>query len=248
MRIRISEKQVLDAIASVLMENRKVLKVGNPAPSAPPASDMGMAPPAGGQMGMDPNMGGAPMDMDPNMGGDPMGGDPNAMGEDPSMDGGNQFDTNFDAGVEADEETDPKHYIQQLTGKLSQSVNSFNSEQGPDAGLCKYVASMIIAATCKNLDEKAKKELIEKINSAASDEEQDMGGEEDMDMGDGGGEEMPMDDPNMGQPQDQAPMNERLITKKQLAELAFGVQDRQDNLRNVEKPLTKKSIFNGKTV
>ena len=69
MRIRISEKQVLDAIASVLMENRKVLKVGNPAPSAPPASDMGMAPPAGGQMGMDPNMGGAPMDMDPNMGG-----------------------------------------------------------------------------------------------------------------------------------------------------------------------------------
>lgn len=241
MRIRISEKQVLDAIASVLMENRKVLKVGNAAPSTPPASDMGMEPPAGGQMGMDPNMGGAPMDMDPNMGGDPMGGDPNAM------DGGNQFDTNFDAGVEADEETDPKHYIQQLTGKLSQSVNSFNSEQGPDAGLCKYVASMIIAATCKNLDEKAKKELIEKINSAASDEEQDMGDEDDLDM-DGGDEEMPMDDSNMGQPQDQAPMNEQIITKKQLAELAFGTQDRQDSLRAVEKPLTKKSIFNGKTI
>ena len=246
MKIRISEKQVLDAITSVLMENRKVLKVGNSAPSTPPASDMGMMPPAGdpNAMGMDPNMGGDPnaMGMDPNMGGDPnaMGGDPNAMG------GESQFDTNFDAGVEADEETDPKHYIQQLTGKLSQSINSFNTEQGPDAGLCKYVASMIIAATCKNLDEKAKKELIEKINTAASSDEDDMGGEEDMDMGDGG-EEMPMDDPNMGQ-QQQMPMNEMILTRKQLQELAFGVQDRQDNLKGEGKPLTKKSIFNGKIV
>ena len=252
MKIRISEKQVLDAITSVLMENRKVLKIGNSAPSTPPAPDMSM-PPAGGQMGMDPNMGGAPMDGAPMDGMDPnMGGDTNAMGGDPNMGDDSQFDTNFDAGVEADEETDPKHYIQQLTGKLSQSINSFNSEQGPDAGLCKYVASMIIAATCKNLDEKAKKELIEKINTAASDESEEEGGDENMDMDNGGedmdmgGGEMPMDDPNMQQ--QQMPMNEMVLTRRQLKELAYGVQDRQDNMSNERKPFTKKTIFQGKTV
>ena len=238
---KLSEKQVLDAITSVLMENRKVLKIGNgQAPSVPPASDMGMSQmPAEDPMAAMDQMGGL------DDGAPDMAAVPNAQ-----MDGGeadNQFDTNFDAGVEADEETDPKHYIQQLTGKLSQSINSFNSEQGPDAGLCKYVASMVIAATCKNLDEKAKKELIEKINTAASDEEQDMGGEEDMDADMGNGEEeMPMDDPNMGQPNDQEQVNERFITKKQLAELAFGVQDRQDNLQNKTNEKTK-SIFGGKT-
>lgn len=239
MKLNLSEKQVMDAIMSVLLENRKVLKIGNPAPSTPPAPDMGM--PAqdptmmAGAMGPsgDPDPAGVPMD--PNA----IGGDPSAMGDDPN--GGNQFDTNFDAGVEADEETDPQHYIQQLTGKLSQSINSYNSEQGPDAGLCKYVASMIITATCKNLDEKAKKELIEKINTAASDEE-DTGGE-DMDMGDGGDMQP---DPNMEQdPNAQMPMNEHIITKKELAELAFGVQDRQENLPNKTKP-SQNSIFSGK--
>lgn len=244
MKLNLSEKQVMDAITSVLLENRKVLKIGNPAPSAPPAPDMGMPAqdPAmmAGPTGAMGGPGDAGVQMDPNaMGGDPMGGDPSAMGGDPN--GENQFDTNFDAGVEADEETDPQHYIQQLTGKLSQSINSYNSEQGPDAGLCKYVASMIITATCKNLDEKAKKELIEKINTAASDEE-DTGGE-DMDMGDGGDMQP---DPNMEQdPNAQMPMKEHIITKKELAELAFGVQDRQENLPNKVKP-DQKSIFSGK--
>lgn len=230
---KLSEKQVLDAITSVLMENRKVLKIGNgQAPSVPPASDMGtsQAPMEDPMAAMD-QMGGLD-------GGAPdMAADPNAQ-----MDGGetdNQFDTNFDAGVEADEETDPQHYIQQLTGKLSQSINSFNSEQGPDAGLCKYVASMIIAATCKNLDEKAKKELIEKINTAASDEETPEEAPEEP-MGDGG-EEMEQ------QPEQQEPMMERFFTKKDLvSELGLGVQDRQDNLQNKTNEKTK-SIFGGKT-
>ena len=229
MRLNLSEKQVMDAITSVLMENRKVLKIGNQAPSTPPAPDMGM--PAmqdpstmgdpTGQMGA----AGDPGAMDPSTG-------PNAMGGDEGME--NQFDSDFDAGVEADEETDPQHYIQQLTGKLSQSLNSFNSEQGPDAGLCKYVANMIIAATCKNLDEKDKKELIEKINTAASDEEEmpDEGGEGDMGEQPEGGEEM-----------EQQPMMERRMTKRELQELAMGVQDRQENLPN-KSP--KRNIFSGK--
>ena len=71
-------------------------------------------------MGGDPNGAMPPMD-DPNM----MGGDPSMMGGD--MGNGSEFDTNFDAGVDADEDTDPKKYIQQLTGKLSQSLRKYNS-------------------------------------------------------------------------------------------------------------------------
>lgn len=247
--MRISEKQVMDAITSVLMENRKVLRIGSSTPSSQPAPDMGMPPMQdpnmmAGQMG--PAGGpGDPGALDPNMGMD-MGGDM------PSMDGAgqddgaeNQFDSNFDAGVDADEETDPKHYIQQLTGKLSQSLNSFNSEQGPDAGLCKYVASMIISAACKNLDDKAKKELIEKINSAASDDETDDEGTEDMGGEDMGGEEEMPQEPNMEQ---QPPMNESVLTKRQLTELVCGTEDqkRQDNLQPAKPKKNKPNIFSGK--
>ena len=43
-----------------------------------------------------------------------------------NMGDNNEFDTNFDPGVEADEEQDPKKFIQQLTGKLSQSLRKYN--------------------------------------------------------------------------------------------------------------------------
>lgn len=232
-RIAISEGQLVELITSVLNENRKVLKVGGSQQQAPSAPSMDMAP----MPPMDPNGGAAPMD--PNMGMPPA--DPN--GGMPPMDsnGGaeqNPFDSNFDAGVEADEETDPKHYIQQLTGKLSQSLNSFNDENGPDAGLSKYVASMIISAACKNLDEKAKKELIEKINSADSGEDSEMDAPED-EMG--SEEEMP---PMDSAPQQ--PIQESIITRKQLEELAFGTtKKRKGTTQKIEKG--QKSIFGGKS-
>lgn len=206
----ITEKQILSEIEKVLREHRKVIKLPNtaPQPEPMPAAQPPMQPDIQ-QGAMSPMGGGTDPGMDPNMDGMP------------TDDGTSQFDTNFDAGVEADEDSDPKRYIQQLTGKLSQSINSFNSEQGPDAGLCKYVASMIIAATCKNLDEKQKKELIEKINSAQND---NMEGNDTEDMG---GEEMPMDDMSGGDmtQQEPMPMNERFITKKELMELTSGIYD-----------------------
>lgn len=196
-KIVIAEDKILSEIQKVLNENRKVIKIPNqnpqpaPMPQAPmPASPM-------------PQDGQQPMDM-----AEP---EANPMGGDMPMDNGgeqSEFDTNFDAGVEADEDSDPKRYIQQLTGKLSQSINSFNSEQS-DPGLSKYVASMIIAATCKNLDDKQKKELIEKINGAQSDESSDDMGEEDIENPE---EEMPMDDG--GAEQNPLPMNERVILKR----------------------------------
>lgn len=199
-KIVISENEILSEIQKVINENRKVIKLPNqnPQPAPMPDAPMPAAPmPQGGEQGMSTMT----------QGGDP-GADPMA-GQMPMDDGGeSQFDTNFDAGVEADEDSDPKRYIQQLTGKLSQSINSYNSEQA-DAGLNKYVASMIIAATCKNLDDKQKKELIEKINGAQSDESSDDMGEEDIENPE---EEMPMDDG--GVEQNPLPMNERVILKR----------------------------------
>lgn len=223
----ITEEMLKNAVLEVLKENRKVLRVGGSQPSP----SMSQTP----QQNMQQNpMGGMPMDgtgqIDDTMNAPMDAPMDNGMGNEAEQ---NQFDTNFDAGVEADEETDPKHYIQQLTGKLSQSLNSYNDENGPDAGLSKYVASMIIAAACKNLDEKAKKELIEKINTASSD---DMGDSEGGDM-----EEMPDD---MGQ--EEQPMMESIITKKQLQELAFETtKKRKETTRKTETG--KKSIFGGKS-
>lgn len=125
----------------------------------------------GGMGGMGvPDMMGAPMGGDPMagdpMGGDPMGGDPNAQGGDPNMMGNDMG--GFDAGVDADPESDPKKYLQQLAGKLSQELNKYTSEQGPDADLSKYIIGMVDAQAVKSLTDSDKKEVIDKIQKGDS--------------------------------------------------------------------------------
>lgn len=92
----------------------------------------------------------------------------------------NKYDSNFDAGVEADEDTDPKKYIQQLTGKLSTTLNSFNNEND-DEGLNKYVAKMIVKQATKHLDKAAKKDIIKAINLSGEDKRKDEEPEEEID-------------------------------------------------------------------
>lgn len=121
-----------------------------------------MTPPMGDPM-MDggPNGDMLPMD-DQMMGGDSDGMD---MGNDDSA-----FDTNFDAGVDADENTDPKKFIQQLTGKLSQSLRKYNNDlPKPDEELSKYVAGMILKQTTDGLTDSDKKDIIDKVNGNGSD-------------------------------------------------------------------------------
>lgn len=135
-----------------------------------------------------PNGGMPPMD-DPMMGGDSDGMD---MGNDDSA-----FDTNFDAGVDADENTDPKKFIQQLTGKLSQSLRKYNNDlPKPDEELSKYVAGMILKQTTDGLTDSDKKDIIDKVNGNGSDNDSgdDMPPMEDqsMNMQDDMGEENPM--------------------------------------------------------
>lgn len=115
----------------------------------------------------DPNMmsGGIPPMDDPNDGIPPMN-SPNMMGNN------SEFDTNFDAQVDADENTDPKKYIQQLTGKLSQSLRKYNSGlPQPDEELSKYVAGMILKQSTEGLTDGDKKEIIDKVNDNESDNE-----------------------------------------------------------------------------
>lgn len=156
----------------------------------------------------DDMMGGGEMSMD-NMGGEM------PMADEQIPNGGSEFDTNFDAGVEADEDADPEKYLQQLTGKLSTELNKFNSENGDNSGLNKYVAKMIVKAATKNMDDSEKKEIIKAINTSQNPEpadesepEQtdDMGGE----MSDMQGDEMQ----NM-----ETPMQEKFISKKKLMEM-----------------------------
>ena len=132
--------------------------------------------------------------------GEDMGGQPVMDGGMPPMDGEipNQFDTNFDPGVEADEEQDPKRFIQQLTGKLSQSLHQYNqSLPQPDADLGKYVAGMIIKQATEGLSQEDRSEILDKVNSDEPTEEPQGGEmpqqEMPMDNGDAGGIP-PMDD------------------------------------------------------
>ena len=147
------------------------------------------------------------------------------------------FDTNFDAGVEADEETDPKRYIQQLTGKLSQSLSSYNNENGePDTELGKYVLGMLVKQGVKGMDEKDKKEIIKKINTDDSEEmDDDM-----MDTSDGN--EIPDENPEP-MTDEMPPMQTESkiikVTKKQIFE-SFGLPMSNEGEPHVEKgPDTK---------
>lgn len=98
----------------------------------------------------------------------PVGNDMPPMDDmgDEQQGGEQQFDTNFDAGVEADENNDPKRYIQQLAGKLSQSLRKYNEGlPNPDTDLNKYVAGMTNDAAVEGLNPDDVEEIISKIKS-----------------------------------------------------------------------------------
>ena len=192
-----------------------MLKTGNGQPQ-----DGGMEmPPVDSQMGepmpQDDGMMGGGMPQDGMPMGDGQGGDMGNINA-PQDNGGSDFDTNFDAGVQKKKKKKKKKYIQQLTGKLSTTLNSYNSENGDDEGLNKYVAKMIVKASTKNMDDAAKKDIIKAINTSQNPEPDDDDSEQD--MGDGMEETPDMQGQDM-QGMEQ-PLQERVMTKKQLKEMA----------------------------
>jgi hypothetical protein len=90
-------------------------------------------------------------------------------GEKPSSSSEKPFDDEpFDAGVEADEESDPKKFIEQLTGKLGQSLRKYNEEQGqPDFELEKFAINSLLSAThISEMDAEDQKDIISKVKKA----------------------------------------------------------------------------------
>lgn len=101
------------------------------------------------------------------------GGFDEPMGDDSSDD--KPFDDEpFDAGVEADEETDPKKFIEQLTGKLGQSLRKYTDEQGePDFALEKFAINSLLSAThTSEMDSEDQKDIIEKVRTAGEGNEE----------------------------------------------------------------------------
>jgi hypothetical protein len=77
-------------------------------------------------------------------------------------------DTPFDAGVDADEDEDPKKFLQQLAGKIQTSLRKYTNKEGqPDFELEKYIINSIISAThTSKMPDDDKKDIIKKINDA----------------------------------------------------------------------------------
>ncbi len=85
-------------------------------------------------------------------------------------------DEPFDAGVDADEENDPKKFIQQLTGKLGQSLRNYTNKVGLDLELEKFAINSLISAThTSEMDEEDQEDIIDKVkNSGHKDEESEL--------------------------------------------------------------------------
>ena len=186
-------------------------------------------------------------DMMPN---DNIGGGFDQQGEEamPPMDD-NEFDTNFDPGVEADEEQDPKKFIQQLTGKLSQSLRKYNENNGqPDTDLNKYVAGMITKQAMEGLSQDDADEIIDKIKA-----------DEDFSIEDGENQEieqgtdqavqqmdnqMPMDNGNFNQIQQP---NESTIKRGyKIDEIVNGVLNGNENDKHPYQKTDNKKSFRKK--
>ena len=74
----------------------------------------------------------------------------------------------FDAGVDADEGSDPKKYIEQLTGKLGQSLRTYTQNQGgPDFELEKFAVNSLLSAThTSQMDSTDQADIIKKVETA----------------------------------------------------------------------------------
>lgn len=119
-------------------------------------------------------------------------GDDFDMGEDFSN--SNKYEADFDAGVEADEEEDPKRFIEQLSGKLSQSLRSYQSTlPKPDAATAKYAAGMVVKAAIEGLSSNDVKDILNKISDEDNDDVETESNDENMKFTKGEEQQMEFD-------------------------------------------------------
>jgi len=120
---------------------------------------------------------------DDDLGGDDLGGSDKPFDDEP-----------FDAGVEADEDESPEKFIQQLSGKLGNSLRKYSDERGEaDFELEKFAINSVISAThTAEMDEDDQKDIIRKVKSSGADD--DFGAEDDLGGDDLGGDDLGGDD------------------------------------------------------
>lgn len=110
-------------------------------------------------------------DSDFGFGGDSEGG---SFGDEKGPTNDKPFDDEpFDAGVEADEDEDPKKFIQQLAGKIGQSLRDYEKElTEPDFELEKFVINSVISATnTSEMDKEDQEDIIKKVETSGNDSE-----------------------------------------------------------------------------
>ena len=85
-------------------------------------------------------------------------------------------DEPFDAGVEADEDTDPEKFIQQLSGKLGQSLRQYTEDEGqPDFDLEKFAVNSVLSAThTGEMDKEDQRDIINKVKNSGNEDPEDM--------------------------------------------------------------------------
>ena len=174
------------------------------------------------------------------MGGDmpPMNDNQPPMGDDGMN---SEFGTNFDAGVDANEQEDPKKFIQQLTGKLSQSLRKYNNEQPqPDAELSKYVCGMIVKQAIEGLKPEDVEDIMKKIKS---DDDFDNDTPEDNQLNNNGGSEDMQ--PQTDQPE-QMPMESLNRNHNQKIEEIFQDLISTEKEDTIERPLKRTNSFRHK--
>lgn len=104
----------------------------------------------------------------------------------------------FDAGVEADPESDPEKYIQQLSGKLGQELRKYTEEMGaPDFDLEKFAINSVVSATNSGeMDQQDQSDIIQKVKSSTTDGTGKKNDEPEPTDAEGEGEEdLPSDEP-----------------------------------------------------
>ena len=76
---------------------------------------------------------------------------------------------------DSEEQSDPKKYIEKLTGKLGQSLRTYTQNQGqPDFELEKFAINSLLSAThTAEMDDSDKQDIIKKVESSGGDDNQE---------------------------------------------------------------------------
>lgn len=127
-------------------------------------------------------------------------------------------DEPFDAGVEADPESDPEKYIQQLSGKLGQELRKYTEELGaPDYDLEKFAINSVLSATnTGEMDQQDQSDIIQKVKSSTTDGTGKKNDEPEPQDDGGGEEDIPSDEPL---DLDNIDMEESVLEKKSTDDL-----------------------------